>query len=42
MAHNLVGQSDDPNSAGVLGEGVTVEAGTGVYGKGQSGKRQRS
>ena len=34
----LIGQSDDPNSAGVLGEGVLVEAGTGVYGRDRAGK----
>jgi len=38
MADNLIGQSDDPNQAGVLGEGVTVEAGTGVYGRDRAGK----
>ncbi|MEH2001665.1 MAG: hypothetical protein V7L00_23475 [Nostoc sp.] len=34
----LIGQSDDPNQAGVLGEGVIVEAGTGVYGRDRAGK----
>lgn len=38
MATNLIGQSDDPNSAGVLGEGVREEAGTGVYGRDRAGK----
>jgi len=37
----LVGQSTNPNSAGVLGEGVTpdvADAGTGVYGRDRAGK----
>jgi hypothetical protein len=38
MAKNLIGQSDDPNSAGVLGEGFQVDAGTGVYGRDRAGK----
>lgn len=35
---NLIGQSDDPNAAGVLGEGILGEAGTGVYGRDRGGK----
>jgi len=38
MPTNLIGQSEDVNAAGVLGEGVVTEAGTGVYGRDRGGK----
>lgn len=38
MPNNLIGQSDDTNAAGVLGEGFATNAGTGVYGRDRAGK----